>query len=54
MSDNPRYYAAGRERLGYRAHVRSANKGMPILLLTALGTIELASRGWSWGRMTIW
>ncbi len=20
-SDNPRYYAAGRERLGYRAHV---------------------------------
>ncbi len=60
--------------------LRSANKGMPILLLTALGTIEhrvkglelgaikgcrfcclprlaplnIASRGWSWGRMTIW
>lgn len=34
--------------------LRSANKGMPILLLTALSIVNIASRGWSWGRMTIW
>ncbi len=32
--------------------LHSANKGMPILLLTALGTLNIASRGWSWGQMT--
>ena len=30
--------------------LRSANKGMPILLLTRLAPLNIASRGWSWGR----
>lgn len=34
--------------------LRTANKGMPILLLTALGTIEHRVKGLSWGLMIIW
>lgn len=34
--------------------LRSANKGMPILLLTALGTIEHRVKGLELGQMTTW
>ena len=44
-SADPRHHAAGCERLGYRAHAARAGKGMPILLLTALGTIEHRVKG---------
>ena len=42
------------KRLDIVRMLRSANKGMLILLLTALGTIEHRVKGLGWGRMTIW
>nr|VXZ89151.1 Transcriptional regulatory protein CusR [Klebsiella pneumoniae] len=44
-SADPRHHAAGCEWLGYRAHAAHRRKGMPILLLTALGTIEHRVKG---------
>lgn len=34
--------------------LRNAGKGMPVLLLTALGTIEHRVKGLSWARMITW
>ncbi|STU54615.1 DNA-binding transcriptional activator CusR [Klebsiella pneumoniae subsp. pneumoniae] len=34
--------------------LRSAGKGMPVLLLTALGTIDTGSKDLSWVRTIIW
>lgn len=35
-------------------HAAHRRKGMPILLLTALGTIEHRVKGLSWALTTIW
>lgn len=34
--------------------LRTAGKGMPVLLLTALGTIEHRVKDWNWVRTIIW
>ncbi|BDZ01840.1 two-component system response regulator [Escherichia coli] len=34
--------------------LRSANKGCRFCCLPRLAPLNIASRGWSWGRMTIW